>query len=231
MGEQCGEIGRWVMRDRTDPDTLSQPLFSVHLLSSCSRDSFHLCHAQNAITPLATPTTKNGPVLLQNTHMSCTGCTIQHNCLPSGATIVRHFNGFIQRWFMLWILWLNCLGGDPLNGCSWLNSRPQTRFPLSISHLCIHLFIFLNGSNRYFPSRLSFNHLRDFAGYKRVMMTTLGWRLNPFQWDKQSDVRAHTHTHTHTHTHGWQWKQFITTQAVATCDCSRYYSSKGKSMQ
>lgn len=154
------------------------------VLSSLSRAK---CHNSVSNTH-----NKNGPVLLQNTHMSCTGCTIQHNCLPSGATIVRHFNGFIQHWFMLWILWLNCLGGDPLNSCSWLNSRPQTRFPLSISHLYIHLFIFLNGSNRYFPSRLSFNHLRDFAGYKSVMMTTLGWRLNPFQWDKQSDTHTPT---------------------------------------
>lgn len=59
------------MRDGTDPDTLSQPLLSVHILSSCTSHFFHLCHTQKALTPLATPTTNTDPSSMKDTHMHC----------------------------------------------------------------------------------------------------------------------------------------------------------------
>lgn len=85
------------MRDRTDPDTLSQPLFSVHLLSSATRHFFHLCHTLNAITLLATPTTNRQALPLHtHTHMFCSVWTSLYNYQPSVATFVGHFNGDFQ---------------------------------------------------------------------------------------------------------------------------------------
>lgn len=154
------------MRDRTDPDTLSQPLFSEHLLSSCSRHFFHLCHAQNAVTPLATPTTNTDQSSFK-THTCSVLCVfnaIAHHLVPLLCGILMDiYNAVIYALSSL----LNCHSGDPLIGCSWPNSRPLRRFLVSISHLCIHLFLLLNSSNRYFfPEAFFYYHPREFAGCK-----------------------------------------------------------------
>lgn len=82
------------MRDGTDPDTLSQPLLSVHILSSCTGHFFHLCHTQKALTPLATPTTNTDPSSMKDTHMHCAVCVFHCSRLPSGTTIVWRFNRY-----------------------------------------------------------------------------------------------------------------------------------------
>lgn len=117
-----------------------RPLFSVYLLSSCGRHYFHRCHAQNAITPLATPTTNTdqSPFKTQT-------CSVP--CVPFH-TIAYHLGPLLCGiWMdihhtMIYALTsvLNCHSGDPLIGCSRPNSRPLGRFHVFISHLCINLF-------------------------------------------------------------------------------------------
>lgn len=66
------------------PSVITRP----PLLSSLSRTE---CH-----NPFSNTHNKYRPVLLQNTSMFCTMCSFPYNCLPSGATVVWHFNGYSQ---------------------------------------------------------------------------------------------------------------------------------------
>lgn len=154
------------MRDRASPDTLSQPLFSVHLPSSCTRHYFHLCHARDAITLYVTPTTNSDQSFLK-TRTGSVLCvhfnTIAYHLGPLLCGVLMDiYNTVIYAPSSV----LNCHSGDPLIGCSRPNSKPPRRFPVSISHLCINLFLLLNSSNRYFCPRLSFTVTPERLRYK-----------------------------------------------------------------
>lgn len=121
------------MRDRTDPDTFSQSLFTVHPLSSFTHHFFHLCHVWNAISWL--PTTKKQISPLWK-HTSV--CTFQYNCLSSGATIVWHLTDMYYTMIYVVGSTLNYLTVDSIIGCYW----PSSSF--SETNSCLHVIFVLS---------------------------------------------------------------------------------------
>lgn len=110
-GASVGKGSRWVMSGGSDLDVLSQPLFTVRLLSSCSCHSFCPCHPQERWDTLTTPTPNSDGLLekeKQKTKLSVLAARIfEYNCLPSAAffywippTAIYSLSSVLNSWRM-----------------------------------------------------------------------------------------------------------------------------------